>query len=277
MTVCCFAALVVGGARWGIVPTTAALIASLLGVIVSSSIAYLTSFRGPDIKLRLFPEHVFDHQLVSGYAAGMPSTWSIVVSLIAINDSPRPGVLGRFGIDEDAVEYVPKRAKTFEVRFSGLEWKKPPSPSMHASFFPVPLPLLLTGQAREKVSFRAMLQFVINDPGALADDLRAVSGLRVKYRYQAGSEEKPREKTGSVSACRSLLSLRSVLMPNWIAPELDGIAECSNPSSVASSLPSSSDPSAGLSRPRGRSESGDSARSAHWCQSSGKGAGPCRR
>lgn len=197
-TVCFLAVVVVCGALWGIVPATAALLISLLGVIISSTIAYLTSFRGPEIKLQLSPEHAFENQLVSGYAAGMPSTWSIVTNLIAVNDSPRPGILSRFGIDEDAVEYVPKRANSFEVRFSGLEWKKPANPNMQGSSFPVPLPLLLTGQAREKVSFRAMLQFVTNDPGVLADDLRAVKGLRVKYRYWAGSEERPRERTGSV-------------------------------------------------------------------------------
>lgn len=179
----CLAALVIVAAAFNIVPPTASLLISVAALLLSASVSYLTSFRGPDIRLLLAPAHAFDNSMVSGYSAGMPSTWNITVNLLAVNDGPRPGMLVRFEVDADSVEYCPRKPTAFTVTFSGLEWKKAPHPSAVSSSFTLPLPLPLQALAREPASFRAMLTFSTADSGILADDLREIRGLRVKYRF----------------------------------------------------------------------------------------------
>lgn len=192
--VLCLSAIVVIAALLDMVPPTAGLLVSLAAIVISATMSYLTSFRGPDIRLILAPEKPFNNSMVSGYSAGMPSTWILKVNLLAINDAPRPGVLT--GFEVEMADHLPRGPRAFDVSFSNLEWEKPAHPSAFASSFPVPLPLVLQAQAREKVSFRAMLTFSTADPAVLAEDLREVRGLRVRYHYRAGTEEKQKHRSG---------------------------------------------------------------------------------
>jgi hypothetical protein len=195
--VVCIVALVVAvAALMGVLPATAAVIISTLGVLVAVAVAYITNFRGPEIRLKLAPSNPFAHRLASGYSSGLPSTWSIVVNLLASNDGPQPGALAGFGVDSAA--HFPRAPKSFEVTFSELEWQKPPARHVNAYSYPLPLPLLLPPQAREKVLFRAMLTFT-GSPSMLANDLRELKGARVRFHYNAGTEDKPKQRTGEVS------------------------------------------------------------------------------
>jgi hypothetical protein len=194
VVVCAVILLVTGGAFFEVLPARAAVLLSALSALLAVALAYITNFRGPEICLKLAPAVPFAHMLVSGYSNGLPSTWNIVVNLLASNDGPRPGALTGFGVDR--VEYVPHELKAFTITFTSLEWQKAPA-HMSAYSYVLPLPLLLPPQAREKVLFRAMLTFT-GDPPTLADDLRELHGAKVRFHYTAGTEDAPNRRTGEV-------------------------------------------------------------------------------
>ncbi len=194
-TVCAVTLGVAAAALLDVLPARVAILLSALGTLVAASISYLTTFSGPEIKLRLAPAAPFDHRLTSGYSNGLPSTWNIVVNLLVSNDGPRPGVLTDFSVDD--VEHLPRAPKAFTVSVTSLEWRRAPDRHQQAYSFPVPLPLLLEPQAREKVLFRVMLTFA-GDPVALADDLRELRGARVRFHYTAGTEDAPKRGNGEV-------------------------------------------------------------------------------
>lgn len=190
--------LVAAAALLGVLPATAAVLISLTGTLVATSVAYLAVFRGPEIRLRLAPAQAFENWLTSGYSAGMPSTWNLATNLLALNDGARTGVVTRFGVDTDRVTHLPKPPRAFDVSFSELERKTAPDNRVHGYSFDVPLPLLLPPQGREKVLFRTTLSFTTADPSLLADDLREINGLRVTFRYWAGTEDAPKERREDV-------------------------------------------------------------------------------
>lgn len=193
-TVCVVTLGVAAAALFDVLPARAAILLSALGTLVAVSASYITTFRGPEIKLQLAPAAPFDHRLTSGYSNGLPSTWNIAVNLLASNDGPRPGALTGFAVD--GLEHLPREPKAFTMSFTSLEWKKAPDRQQGYSF-PLPLPLILAAQAREKVLFRAVLTFT-GDPVALADDLRELRGARVRFDYTAGTENAPKRRTGEV-------------------------------------------------------------------------------
>lgn len=195
VTVCVVTLGVAAAALFDVLPVRAAILLAVLGTLVAASTSHLSTFRGPEVKLRLAPAAPFDHRLSSGYSNGLPSTWSIVVNLLASNDGPRPGVLAGFSVD--GVDHLPRPPKAFTMSFTPLEWKKAPDDRQHGYSFNVPLPLLLGPQAREKVLFRAMLTFT-GDPLSLADDLCELRGARVRFHYTAGTEDAPKRRTGDI-------------------------------------------------------------------------------
>jgi len=189
----CLAVLVIVAALLNVVPSTAALLVALAGLAFTAGTSYLVSFRGPEIKLVHIRDGVTN--VTSGYAAGMPSTWNVVVRLIAVNDGARPGILSRFQIDALEVEHLPRPPRAFQVTFSGLE-RAGGSPDRAV---PLSLPLLLASKARERVECRAVLSFLTADPNVLADDLREVSAFRVKFRYWSGTESRStKERSGNL-------------------------------------------------------------------------------
>lgn len=185
-----FAALVIVAALLNMVPSTAAHLVALASLLFAAGSTYLVSFRGPDIRLIPVRDGGVTNYLASGYSAGMPSTWNIVARFIAANDGARPGILSRFEVDAHSIEHLPRQSQAFEVTFSTLETAA--GGPDHAA--PVTLPLLLGSKARCTVECRAILHFTTADPNALADDLREVSGFRVKFSYWSGTEGRPTKK-----------------------------------------------------------------------------------
>ncbi len=142
---------------------------------------------GNDLELVPVRDGGVKNYLTSGYSAGMPSTWNIVVRLIALNDGARPGILSHFQVDAESINHLPRPPRAFQLTFSGLE-RAGGNPDRAV---PVTLPLLLASKAREPLECRAILHFLTTDPDQLADDLREVSGFRVKLRYWSGTESRP--------------------------------------------------------------------------------------
>jgi hypothetical protein len=85
------------------------------------------------------------------------------------------------GFSVDHVEHLPRTPKAFTVSFTSLEWRKAPDRQQGYSF-PVPLPLLLAPQAREKLCNDSMTTVDGSRMSSPRSGARDVSRARVAWR-----------------------------------------------------------------------------------------------